>query len=126
MLKEILDLENSCHVRLEHMTEVPIQRKYSKYFILFNLRRLYIYQLLLLDVKLPGRKQFDKLKMLRKTDRCCVCKRGYLKAQLVHCNFCTRLYHLNCLDPPIRDWDHSTRWICPAHNKFYVRIFFPQ
>lgn len=72
------------------------------------------------DVKLPARKQLDKLKMIRKNDRCAVCNKGVLQARLVQCNFCVRLYHLNCLDPPIRDWDHSTRWICPAHDKFLV------
>lgn len=72
-------------------------------------------------MKLPARKQLDKLKMARKNDRCFVCKRGILRGRLVQCHYCYRLYHLNCLDPPIRDWDHSMRWMCPEHNKFYVR-----
>lgn len=40
------------------------------------------------------------------------------------CHYCNRFYHLNCLDPPIRDWDHSMRWLCPAHNKFFVRYLY--
>lgn len=62
--------------------------------------------------------------MIRKNDRCFICKRGILRGRLVQCHYCCRLYHLNCLDPPIRDWDHSMRWICPEHNKFYVRYLF--
>lgn len=73
------------------------------------------------DVKTFARRQLDRLKMIRKNDKCCLCKRGILKGRLVQCGFCSRLYHLNCLDPPIRDWDHSMRWICPAHEKYYVR-----
>lgn len=77
----------------------------------------------MLDVKLPARKQLDKLKMIRKNDRCTMCKRGILRGRLFQCNYCSRLYHLNCLDPPIRDWDHNMRWMCPAHNTFYVRSY---
>jgi len=58
--------------------------------------------------------------MIRKNDRCVVCKKGVLRGRLVQCHYCIRLYHLNCLDPPIRDWDHSMRWICPAHENFFV------
>lgn len=74
-----------------------------------------------IDVKLPVRKQLDRGNMVRKIDKCYVCKRGVLRGRLMKCHYCNRFYHLNCLDPPIRDWDHSMRWLCPAHNKFYVR-----
>lgn len=76
-----------------------------------------------IDVKLPVRKQLDKANMIRKNDKCCVCKRGLLRARLMKCHYCYRFYHLNCLDPPIRDWDHNMRWLCPAHFKFFVRYF---
>lgn len=87
--------------------------------ILYTLNTRYCYYFLS-DVKLPARKQLDKLKMIRKSDRCVVCKKGVLQGRLVQCHYCIRLYHLNCLDPPIRDWDHSMRWICPAHDDFFV------
>ncbi|XP_022162961.1 uncharacterized protein LOC111028574 isoform X3 [Myzus persicae] len=108
-IKNIFDFEYPCNPFESFLEEVPIQRKYN--------------------VKLPARKQLDKLKMIRKSDRCVVCKKGVLQGRLVQCHYCIRLYHLNCLDPPIRDWDHSMRWICPAHDDFfelaYPDIFTP-
>ncbi|KAL4112829.1 hypothetical protein QTP88_016552 [Uroleucon formosanum] len=103
-LKEMFNFEYPFNLSESYLEEVPIQRNYN--------------------VKLPARKQLDKLKMIRKNDRCAVCNKGVLQARLVQCNFCVRLYHLNCLDPPIRDWDHSTRWICPAHDKF-LELAYP-
>ncbi|VVC35505.1 Hypothetical protein CINCED_3A023677 [Cinara cedri] len=41
----------------------------------------------------------------------------------MRCHSCNCSYHLNCMDPPIRDWDNGTRWICPAHNKFYELMY---
>ncbi|XP_050544888.1 uncharacterized protein LOC126907566 isoform X2 [Daktulosphaira vitifoliae] len=66
------------------------------------------------------RRQLDKFKFLRKDEKCCLCKKGVLKGRLVQCDFCNRLYHLDCLDPPIRDWDHNMKWLCPEHNTFYA------
>lgn len=108
-INKIFDFEYPFNPFESFLEEVPIQRKYN--------------------VKLPARKQLDKLKMIRKNDRCVVCKKGVLQARLVQCHYCIRLYHLNCLDPPIRDWDHSMRWICPAHDEFlelaYPDVFTP-
>ncbi|XP_050434457.1 PHD finger protein 12 isoform X2 [Adelges cooleyi] len=70
--------------------------------------------------KPTARRQLDKLKLLRKDDKCWLCNRGVLGGRLVQCDFCNHLYHLDCLDPPIRDWDHSMKWLCPEHDKFYV------
>lgn len=76
------------------------------------------------DIKIPTRKQLDKLKMMRKVDKCIICKRGLLRGRLMQCNYCGKLYHLNCLDPPIRDWDHSMKFLCPIHPKFFVRYIY--
>uniref|UniRef100_A0A2H8TZ21 PHD finger protein 21A n=1 Tax=Melanaphis sacchari TaxID=742174 RepID=A0A2H8TZ21_9HEMI len=108
-IKKIFDFEYPFDPFESFLEEVPIQRKFN--------------------VKLPARKQLDKLKMIRKNDRCVVCKKCVLHGRLVQCHHCTRLYHLNCLDPPIRDWDHSMRWVCPAHDQFlelaYPDVFTP-
>ncbi|XP_060854695.1 uncharacterized protein LOC132932364 isoform X2 [Rhopalosiphum padi] len=108
-IKTLFDFDFPFNPFESFLEEVPIQRKFN--------------------AKLPVRKQLDKLKMIRKNDRCVVCKKCVLQGRLVQCHHCTRLYHLNCLDPPIRDWDHSMRWICPAHDQFlelaYPDVFTP-
>ncbi|KAF0755843.1 PHD finger protein 21A [Aphis craccivora] len=108
-MKNIFDFEHPFVKFESFLEEVPIQRKFN--------------------VKPPARKQLDKLKMIRKNERCVVCKKGVLDGRLVQCHHCTRLYHLNCLDPPIRDWDHNMRWVCPAHDHFlelaYPDVFPP-
>ncbi|XP_027851559.1 uncharacterized protein LOC114130720 isoform X1 [Aphis gossypii] len=108
-MKNIFDFEHPFVKFESYLDEVPIQRKFN--------------------VKPPARKQLDKQKMIRKNDRCVVCKKGVLDGRLVQCHQCTRLYHLNCLDPPIRDWDNFMRWLCPAHDNFlelaYPDVFPP-
>lgn len=118
----MFNLENECHVQLEHMVEIPIRHKHSEYIniIKFNKTTFVDYYL---DSKSNARPKYEKFRASQKNDRCWVCKRGNFKGPLVHCYYCSRLYHLNCLDPPICDWDESTRWICPAHKKYYVRYF---
>ncbi|XP_025410685.1 uncharacterized protein LOC112683743 isoform X2 [Sipha flava] len=105
-LTRLLEIEIvKAHSDEEFLAEVPTKRKFN--------------------VKLQGRKQLDKQKMIRKKDRCFLCKRGILRGRLVNCHYCNRLYHLNCLDTPIRDWDHNMRWICPAHNNFF-QLSYPE
>ncbi|XP_076363794.1 PHD finger protein 12-like isoform X2 [Tachypleus tridentatus] len=45
---------------------------------------------------------------------CFQCRKICRRAPLIQCDFCSLLFHLDCLDPPLTTAP-SGRWICPNH-----------
>lgn len=50
---------------------------------------------------------------------CFECHRSCKTAPLVSCDYCSLLYHLDCLDPPLASMP-TGKWMCPNHPQHYV------
>ncbi|KAI1293788.1 PHD finger protein 12 [Halotydeus destructor] len=50
---------------------------------------------------------------------CFVCNQSCRKAALVQCDFCSLLYHADCLDPPLTALP-THRWMCPNHAEHII------
>ena len=46
---------------------------------------------------------------------CYYCSRSCRKAPLIQCDYCTSLFHADCLDPPLLSLPSTGRWMCPLH-----------
>lgn len=55
----------------------------------------------------------------RGVKQCFYCQIGCRKAPLIHCDYCTLLYHQDCLTPPLTSLP-TGRWMCPAHGEFFL------
>ena len=45
--------------------------------------------------------------------------RGCRKGPLVSCDYCSNMYHLDCLTPPLTSLP-TTRWMCPLHGEIFL------
>ncbi|CAK8692310.1 PHD finger protein 12-like isoform X2 [Clavelina lepadiformis] len=45
---------------------------------------------------------------------CFVCSRSCRAAPLIQCDYCSLVFHLDCLDPPLTN-PPTGRWMCPNH-----------
>ncbi|KAF5280728.1 hypothetical protein FQA39_LY18011 [Lamprigera yunnana] len=51
--------------------------------------------------------------------KCFECRRTCRLAPLITCDYCSLLYHLDCLDPPLST-PPSGRWLCPNHVENFL------
>lgn len=50
---------------------------------------------------------------------CYECGRSCRVAPLLACDYCTLLFHQDCLDPPLTA-PPTGRWMCPNHVEQYI------
>ncbi|KAK6640697.1 hypothetical protein RUM44_012394 [Polyplax serrata] len=50
---------------------------------------------------------------------CYECHRSCRIAPLVSCDYCSLLFHLDCLDPPLASMP-TGKWMCPNHPQHYI------
>jgi len=66
------------------------------------------------DNKLKRKKGNDlQTKLSESEDFCAICNDG---GKLICCSTCPKVYHLHCLDPPLKKIPAGD-WICPLHSK---------
>lgn len=50
---------------------------------------------------------------------CFVCNKSCRRAPLIQCDFCSLLFHMDCLDPPLTTLP-TGRWMCPNHPENFI------
>ncbi|CAO1391253.1 unnamed protein product [Diamesa hyperborea] len=50
---------------------------------------------------------------------CFMCRRSCKKAPLIACDYCTSLFHQDCLDPPLTALPAGL-WMCPNHPEHFI------
>ena len=53
---------------------------------------------------------------------CFMCRRSCKKAPLIACDYCTSLFHQDCLYPPLTALPAGL-WMCPNHPEHFIVIF---
>ena len=53
---------------------------------------------------------------------CFMCRRSCKKAPLIACDYCTSLFHQDCLDPPLTALPAGL-WMCPNHPEHFIVRF---
>lgn len=53
---------------------------------------------------------------------CFMCRRSCKKAPLIACDYCTSLFHQDCLDPPLTALPAGL-WMCPNHPEHFIVSF---
>ncbi|XP_052832792.1 PHD finger protein 12 [Octopus bimaculoides] len=50
---------------------------------------------------------------------CFMCNKSCRRAPLIQCDFCSLLFHMDCLDPPLTTLP-TGRWMCPNHPENFI------
>lgn len=50
---------------------------------------------------------------------CFACNKSCRRAPLIQCDFCSLLFHMDCLDPPLTTLP-TGRWMCPNHPENFI------
>merc|ERR1712226_1262800 len=46
---------------------------------------------------------------------CYVCRKANRGMPAIACDYCSSIFHLDCLDPPLSEIPRQERWMCPLH-----------
>lgn len=83
-----------------------------------------------INMPFPGAEKGPKKVITRRTSSlkknppdqvkiCFECRRGVRVAPLLHCDYCSLSYHMDCLDPPLTILPLGT-WMCPNHPEQFL------